>query len=299
MSRPVTNPFAETRIVVRPVTLDEERRSQARMMAEDRMVAIGTLASGIAHEINSPIQYIGDSAHFIHEATQDLLRVLHAYRETLAALGPAADAVRPELARLEAEVEVDFLEQNLLAAIERVREGSRRVAHIVRAMKDFGQPGRSHKNLVDVNACLKTTLAVTQNALRFVADCELDLGDLPPVLGDLSALHQVFLNLVLNAVHALEDAHKGRGTRGRLLIRSRPHGGGVEVIIADDGCGIPESIRARIFDPFFTTKDVGRGTGQGLTIARNIVAHDHRGALDLVTIPGWVTSFRVTLPAHG
>jgi len=298
MSRSVTNPFLEPPGADhRPKTLDEANRHQARLMAEDRMVAIGTLASGIAHEINSPIQYISDSAHFLHDASRDILTVLGAYREALAKLGPAAEEVRAELVGLEEGVDIEYLEQNLLAAVERVREGSRRVAHIVRAMKDFGQPSQGQHHWLDLNACLETTLAVTQNALRFVADCEVQLGDLPAIQGDLAGLHQVFLNVILNSVHALEDVHKGPGTRGRLLVRSRPWRSGAEVIIADTGCGIPEGIRARIFDPFFTTKEVGRGTGQGLTIARNIVIHDHRGAIDLVVLPGWVTAFRIYLPS--
>ncbi|HRE89725.1 MAG TPA: ATP-binding protein [Myxococcota bacterium] len=299
MTRPPTHPMSEPERGRRPPTLDDERRSQARLMAEDRMVAIGSLAQGIAHEINTPVQYIGDSAHFIHDASRDILRVLETYRGALSAIGPAADSVREQVREVEDSVDIAYLEANLLAAVERVREGARRVAHIVRAMKDFGVHSGGRRTLVDLNACLDTTLAVTQNAVGHVADVERDLAELPPIEADLAALHQVFLNLVLNSVHALEDLHRPRRTRGHLLLRSRPCPGGVEVIVADTGCGIPEAIRHRIFDPFFTTKEVGRGTGQGLTIARDVIHRGHGGRLELVALAGWTTAMRVFLPGLG
>ena len=268
-------------------------------MAEDRMVAIGSLAQGLAHEINSPVQYIGDSAHFVHDASRDILMVLGAYRSALSAIGPAADTVRAHVREIEDSVDIAYLEANLLAAIERVREGAKRVAQIVRAMKDFGVHSGGRRTIVDVNGCLETTLAVTQNALSHMAEIERDLGDLPPIEGDLAGLHQVFLNLVLNSVHALEDKHRPSGSRGRLLVRSRPCRSGIEVFIADTGCGIPADVRPRIFDPFFTTKDVGRGTGQGLTIARDVITRGHAGLLELVELAGWTTAMRVYLPGLG
>lgn len=300
MTRPVPDPSPEPPAGERrPVTLDEERRVQAKLMAEDRMVAIGTLAQGIAHEINSPVQYIGDSAHFVEDASRDILRVLGAYRGALAAIGPAAESVRAQVREIEDSVDIAYLETNLLAAIERVREGTRRVAHIVRAMKDFGVMSGGSRTLVDLNGCLETTLAVTRHALSHVAEVERELGELPPIEGDLAALHQVFLNLVINSVHALEDQYRATGTMGLLLIRSRPCVGGVEVYVADTGCGIPEDLRARIFDPFFTTKDVGRGTGQGLTIAREVVHRGHGGKLEIVHLAGFTTAMRVFLPGLG
>lgn len=297
MTTPPSNPIAEPASDHRrPPTLDDERRAQVRLMAEDRIIAIGTLASGIAHEINTPIQYIGDAAHFIQEASSDLLRLLAAYRAALAAVGPVADKVLQEVRALEAGLNVEQLEDLLPSAIERVRDGTQRVARVVGAMREFGVQSGGKRTAVDINACLGSTLAVTRHALHFVGEAECELGELPPIEGDLAGLNQVFLNLVLNAIHALEDVHAETGTRGRILIRSRELHDGVEVVVADTGKGIPQEIRGRIFDPFFTTKEPGRGTGQGLTIARNIVKQGHQGTLELSELAGWATSFSVWVP---
>jgi len=168
----------------------------------------------------------------------------------------------------------------------------------VRAMKDFAHPESKEKAAADLNKALLSTLAVARNELKCVADVEADLGDLPLVVCNISDLNQVFLNLLVNAAHAIGDVVKGTGKKGKIRVRTVPEGKTVLVTITDTGCGIPESIRTKVFDPFFTTKGVGRGTGQGLAIARSVVVERHKGTLTFESEVGKGTSFYVRLPVE-
>jgi signal transduction histidine kinase len=171
------------------------------------------------------------------------------------------------------------------------------VATIVRAMKEFAHPDTRQKSAADLNRAIKSTLTVARNELKYVADVETDLGDLPPVVCNISDLNQVFLNLLVNAAHAIREVvREGTDAKGKIRVRTRREGNTVLIAISDTGCGIPENIRGRIFDPFFTTKEVGRGTGQGLSIARSVVVEKHGGSLTFETEPGKGTTFFVRLP---
>lgn len=244
--------------------LREESASRERMENElrlgQKLQAVGQLAAGVAHEINTPMQYIQDNLSFVREVSarwQDL---------------DEDSAEVPE-------------------ALDAALEGVRRVTAIVRAMKAFSYPDQSEKALVDLNLAIENTLLVARNEYKLVADVVTEFGSLPPYLCFAGELNQVVLNLLVNAAHAVEET----GRRGLIRVATRREEGALVVEVSDDGNGIPEDVQSRIFDPFFTTKDVGKGTGQGLAIARSAVER-HGGQLTFTTHPGEGTTFSLRLP---
>lgn len=291
-----TGPASTLKVSV-GVDLTERKELEVELINARKLESIGQLASGIAHELNTPIQFVYDNTFFLVEAFDDLTACIGAYREALAGAAPGAvpapllDAVRAA----EERADLDFLFADVPDALARVREGAERVAAIVRAMKAFAHP-RPARAMVDLNAELELTLIIARNEYKYVADVELLRGDIPLVHCDAGHLNQVFLNLIVNAAHAIEDAG---GARGRITVETRVDGDGVVVAFTDTGGGIPAAIRDRVFDPFFTTKSVGRGSGQGLALARRVVVEQHGGAIDFDTEDGHGTTFRVRLPAGG
>jgi two-component system NtrC family sensor kinase len=181
-------------------------------------------------------------------------------------------------------------------SFESCQDGISRISTIVRAMKEFAHPDQSEMASADLNRALQTTLAVAKNEYKYVADVTTDFGDLPPVLCHVGDLNQVFLNLIVNAAHAIGDVVGKGGSKGTIRITTCQEGDSARIDIADTGSGIPEAIRQRIFDPFFTTKEVGKGTGQGLAIARSIVVTKHHGSLTFESEVGKGTTFTIRLP---
>jgi signal transduction histidine kinase len=208
--------------------------------------------------------------------------------------------LRPELLaevrRVEEESDCAYLLEEIPKALGQTLEGVTRVATIVRAMKDFAHPESKEMAAADLNRALHSTLTVARNELKYVADVETDFGDLPLVLCNIGDLNQVFLNLLVNAAHAIGETMKGSGQKGKIRVRTASEGSTVLVTISDTGCGIPEVNRTKIFDPFFTTKEVGRGTGQGLAIARSVVVDRHKGTLTFESEVGRGTTFYIRLP---
>ena len=245
-----------------------------------KLEAVGRLAAGIAHEINTPIQYISDSVHFLSSAFEDLLSV--------AAPNAAVTVSR-------SDVDTEFLRDEVPRAIERTIEGTQRVATIVRAMKEFSHPDASEKMLSDLNRALETTLLIARNEYKYVATVDLRCGELPEVMCNIGELSQVFLNMIVNAAHALADAGRDAET-GRITIKTALVEDWAELSFEDNGCGIPQEIIDKIYDPFFTTKEVGRGSGQGLAIARTIVVDKHAGRIQVASKPGVGTRFTLRLP---
>ena len=276
-------------------TLMEEQLSRAQ-----KLESVGALAAGIAHEINTPIQFVGDNTRFLFESFEQLQHVLHAYHDLKQALdaGAVAPAMLDRLAQVEKDSDVAYLTEEIPKAIGQTLEGVERVATIVRAMKDFSHPNSGEKMLADVNHALENTLTVAHNELKYVADVVTDLDpDLPPVPCYLGDLNQVFLNLLVNAAHAItEAAGQASGDRGTITVSTRREGREAVIRIADTGAGIPEAVCDRVFEPFFTTKEVGKGTGQGLAIAHNVVVEKHGGALTFDTKIGTGTTFTIRLP---
>jgi PAS domain S-box-containing protein len=279
--------------------IEGRRRLEIELRHAQKLESIGQLAAGVAHEINTPIQFVGDNVRFLEGGVAGLLSLIGQYERACADLaeGRDADVVRKRVSRAAEEVDLVYLREEMPKAISQTEEGVQRVSKIVRAMRTFAhQSTTREKQPADLNEALRSTLTVATSLLKYVADVELDLRELPPVPCHLSDLNQVFLNLFANAAHAIEDVVRDSGNRGRITVRSRCEGESVVISVADTGCGIPEEARSRIFDPFFTTKEVGRGTGQGLSLARSIVVDGHGGQLTFETDVGRGTTFEVRLP---
>ncbi len=274
--------------------LDSERRIQAELQQAQKLEAVGRLASGIAHEINTPIQYIGDNTRFLEESFGALCQLLRLHQQALEA-STLPDAVRKELAVACERGELDYLLDQGPKSFARTLEGLQRVATIVRAMKEFAHPDQKEMVAADLNRAVLATLEVARNEYKYVAEVETDLGELPRITCHAGDLNQVFLNIVVNAAHAVEDVVRGTHRRGTIRVQTRREGDSVVVSISDTGAGIPAAVRDRIFDPFFTTKEVGRGSGQGLSIARSVVMQ-HHGALTFETREGAGTTFFIRLP---
>jgi PAS domain S-box-containing protein len=280
--------------------ITEKKMLESRLYQAQKLRSVGQLAAGIAHEINTPVQYVGDNTRFLQEVFEDVLRVLRGCRSLMSAVQdkrPTAEAVE-SLERLIAEAEIEYLESEIPEAIEETLEGIRRISKIVKALKEFSHPGCEEKSSVDINAALENTLTVARNEWKYIADVETDLSaSLPLIPGYAAELNQVFLNMIINAAHAIEDVvDRESGQKGIIGIRTRLQDDAVEIEISDTGCGIPPEIQSRIFDPFFTTKGVGRGTGQGLAICYPVIVEKHGGQIVLDSEPGRGTIFRIRLP---
>jgi signal transduction histidine kinase len=278
----------------------ERERMGIELQLAQKLESVGRLAAGLAHEINTPIQYVGDSVHFLKSAFESLAGLFAAYR---AAMTDEADdeLLADRIARLRAmeiESDLDFLSQEVPKAFERTLEGIERVTVIVRAMKEFAYPDASEHVAADLNHALQTTLIVARSEYKHVACLETQLGELPAVICNVGELNQVFLNLIINAAHAIEDSGKDASV-GRISIMTQAIDDMVHITVRDNGCGIPAANMEKIFDPFSTTKQVGRGTGQGLAIARSIVVDRHGGRLDVSSTPGEGTQFVMVLPVQG
>lgn len=267
------------------VDISERKRMEGELAQSQRLEAIGQLAAGIAHEINTPVQFIGDNLRFLQDAIATL--------SSVALAGPSGhdDSTDTELA---------YLLEEAPKAIEQSIHGAGQVANIVRAMKEFSHPHTRQKQAVDLNRIIQNTVTISRNEWKYVADVETDLDPQLPLVSCLPGeISQVILNLVVNAAHAItkaiEEHHRPRGV---IRIRTRKESGFACIDVEDDGTGIPVDIRHRIFDPFFTTKAVGKGTGQGLTIAHSVVVKVHGGSISFHSDEGHGTVFTVKLPFH-
>lgn len=279
--------------------MNELSTTQAELLNAQKLEAIGGLAAGIAHEINTPIQYVSDNTRFVEESLNGLL-------EVATAASHLADAVRDvsELAGLvevyndvAGQADIDFLTEEIPGALEESLEGIDQVSSIVKALKSFAHPGSDSRAEADLNEIVSTTVAVARNEWKYVAEMDLSNldADLPQVPMLAGPLKQVILNMIVNAAQAIEDVVGSTGEKGTISISTRVDGGYAAIEIGDSGSGIPEEIQDRILEPFFTTKDVGKGSGQGLAIAQSIV-EKHDGKLAIESSPGMGAKFTIMLP---
>jgi PAS domain S-box-containing protein len=281
------------------------RLLQAQLAQAQKLESIGQLAAGVAHEINTPMQYVGDNVDFLRTHWPALRTVL-AQASSVEAARTDRAGLEPWAATLAATIagaDLPYLLAEIPVAIAQTLEGVERVSGIVQAMKEFSHPGVSRRVAVDINRAIATTINIARHEWKYVCDIATDFAaTLPPVSCMPGELTQVILNLLVNAAQAIAEAMAARpdpqAARGLITIRTRHTADAVEISITDTGTGIPEAIRTRIFDPFFTTKDVGRGTGQGLAIAHNVVVQKHHGRIWFETEPGTGTTFHVQLPLH-
>ena len=279
--------------------ISEKVQLEVELRHAQKLESVGRLAAGIAHEINTPIQFVGDNAEFLRGGFLSLLELCATYRRVIDELGERVpDAHREALAAAAEAADYDYLRERGPGAFEATLDGAARVAHIVRAMKSFAHPDQPGKRPADVNEAIRSTLTVGWNELKYVAEVVTDLAPLPILHCHVGDLNQVFLNLFINAAHAIADVVGNGGPRGTISVRTIQRANEIVVSVEDTGGGIPEAIRGRIFDPFFTTKEVGRGSGQGLAISRAIIER-HGGTLTFDTEVGKGTTFWVRLPLVG
>lgn len=271
-----------------------------RLAQAQKLESIGQLAAGIAHEINTPTQYVGDNTRYLEDVFNDLLKVLNKYDELLRCVKdgkPTEDLVK-EVEVLVDEVDIEYLSKDIPEAIAQTLQGVERVTKIVRSMKDFSHPGVKEKTAVDINKAIDSTITVARNEWKYVAELETKFDpSLPKVVCYIGEFNQVVLNLIINAVHAIADGFESvPNGKGRIDVSTHRDDDWVEIRISDNGKGIPKNIQPKIFDPFFTTKEVGKGTGQGLAISYNVIVEKHGGSLNFNTEEGTGTTFIIRIP---
>ena len=280
--------------------IDERNKMEAQLRHAQKMESIGQLAAGIAHEINTPTQYIGDNTRFVQDAFGDITGLVGEYEKLFSAV--EAGAVTPELLgavkAAAATADMAYLSAEIPKAIQQSLDGVSRVTHIVRAMKEFSHPGTTEKTAVDLAKAIQSTVTVASNEWKYVADLVTEFDTALPLVSCLPGeFNQVILNLVVNAAHAIADVvGDGANGKGTITVSTWLDGDCAEVRIRDTGTGIPEKARAKVFDPFFTTKGVGKGTGQGLAIAHNVIVEKHGGTIAFETEMGKGTTFIIRLP---
>ena len=279
----------------------ERRNLEEQLRQAQKLEAIGQLAAGIAHEINTPTQFVSDNTTFLKDSWPAINAILRAAQAVHAECG--AGGVVPEtIAQLGKSMseasDLDYLLGEVPRAIDQSLDGLQRVAKIVRAMKEFSHPGAEDKHALDINRAIETTVTVARNEWKYVAEVKTNFDARLPMVPCLAGeFNQVILNLLINAAHAIRDVvGDGANGKGAITITTKREGDWAEIRIQDSGTGIPEAIRGRIFEPFFTTKEVGKGTGQGLALAHTVIVKKHAGQIWFDSEMGKGTTFFLRLP---
>lgn len=301
--------FSDRRRLGLQSALDDLRATQSQLVEAQKLESIGSLAAGVAHEINTPVQFVGDNLRFLSDITSETNRFLKTWfdvQERLGDPGDMPDAVT-ELQAIAGEVDLEFAMDEVPPAVAQSSEGIVRVAEIVKAMKGFSHP-RNEVEPSNLNNLIETTVTVSRSEWKYVADLEMNLAeDLPMTDVPPGSFNQVILNLIVNAAHAISDrftnpseaagnGSSGTDKQGRIVVSTqRVDDSNVKIAISDNGCGIPDDVKERVFEQFFTTKEVGRGTGQGLAIAHSLVT-GLGGRIEIDSEVDVGTTFNIILP---
>ncbi|MEM5582585.1 ATP-binding protein [Roseibium sp. AS2] len=280
-----------------------EIRSRLELELSDRqkMESLGTLAGGVAHEINTPLQYVTNNLSYLADAADQLLTYAGDLRTALAeapADAAALSGLKQCADRKWSEMDGDFLTEDLPDALDQSQVGLERISKIVRAIREFSHPAGDSDGEIDINREIENAVTVSENQWKYVAGVDLDLfGDLPFIRGASDHMRQVLINLIVNATHAIEDRKEaGLEAHGKIGISTFVTKRNAVVTVTDNGAGMPESVLARVFDPFFTTKAPGRGTGQGLSLCYTMIVQNLKGRIDMESTPDKGTTVRLTLP---
>jgi len=259
-------------------------RAQGQLFHQEKLASIGQLAAGVAHELNNPIGFVHSNLGTLKRYSERIARMVEAYRTRIG----EGDA---ELTALETELKIGFILEDLASLVDESLEGTERVRKIVTDLRGFSRPADQEPRYADINEALRSTLNIVHNEIKYKAQVITEAGEIPQVRCQVGHINQVFMNLLVNAAHAIEES-------GEIRIVTRAEDPFVVVSIRDTGCGIPPDVLPRIFDPFFTTKEVGRGTGLGLSISYDIV-HKHGGTIEVESEVGKGTTFTIRLPVAG
>lgn len=280
--------------------VSELRHAQTQLLHSQKLEALGSMAAGIAHEINTPAQFASDNSSFLRKAYGKLLYALRAYEALVEDLeqGPPTSARLARERQLMERIKLQFLIEEIPHALDGVQEGLSRIGSFVRAVKEFSHPSNDLPALVNLHEIIENAITVSRNEWKYVAELTTDFAlELPPVPCLREELGQVLVNLIINAAQAIQsNLDLGNVSRGLIRVVTRAGNGCAEVRVSDNGCGIPEAIKHRVFEPFFTTKPVGTGTGQGLAIAYAVVVEKHHGKILFDSLEGRGTTFILHLP---
>ena len=278
----------------------QREKLQVELMRSHGLESVGRLAAGIAHEINTPIQYVTDSVFFANDGVHDLFQLLDKLEKCEELDLPEAEklAVENWIRDRIAEADMSYMRENLPSALQRSTDGLGRVAEIVRSMKSFAHPDSREMVPSDLHEAIRNTLVVCRNEYKYLATIETELDELPMVICHAGEINQVLINLIVNASHAISARYIDPSMMGVISIRTRVSGENVVIEIADTGCGIPEENLNRIFEPFFTTKGVGRGTGQGLAIVHGVIVTRLGGSISIESKLDEGTTFTLTIPIN-
>jgi len=287
-------------ITIMGADITDRKKLEAQLQQSQKMEAIGQLAAGIAHEINTPTQFVGDNTRFFQDSFGDLIDIIKVYQKLIEASKSGSlteELIQTAEERIE-EFDLEYLEEEIPVAIQHTLKGVGRIAKIVQAMKIFAHPGGEEKEPADINRSIEKTITISRNEWKYVAELITDFDESLPLVPCFQAeLNQVILNLIVNAAHAIAEANKDNPTQmGKIRISTRCEDNWAKIYISDTGSGIPEEIRHKIFDLFFTTKEPGKGTGQGLAISHSVIVEKHKGTITLESREGKGTTFIISLP---
>jgi signal transduction histidine kinase len=270
--------------------IDQLQETQAQLLQSEKMASVGQLAAGIAHEINNPVGFVNSNMGALRNYVDTLVNVIDGYDKVLGTL-PVNAAIAASIAQLKKQADLEFLKEDVIQLVKESMDGLTRVKDIVQSLKDFSHVGETDWQFADLHHGIDSTLTIANNEFKYKAVVVREFGTLPLVKCLASQLNQVFMNLIVNASHAIKES-------GIISIRTGCEGDWVWIEVGDNGAGIPAENLTRIFEPFFTTKPIGKGTGLGLSLSYNIIAK-HGGSIEVESEIGRGTRFTIRLPVNG